>query len=132
MRTSALLVGGIVKITAGADLTPFMEVANELVTEKCINSSYSDERLIKIETWLAAHFYTCSLKRQYTQANVGGVSVGYQSRIDLGFNLTHYGQMAMQLDTAGNLAALNQAIINGKRQIVGLKWLGTDREVSDE
>ena len=132
MRTSALLVGEIVKVTTGADLTPFMEVANELVTEKCINSSYSDERLIKIETWLAAHFYTCSLKRQYTQANVGGVSVGYQSRIDLGFNLTHYGQMAMQLDTAGNLAALNQAIVDGKRQVLGLTWLGTDREATDE
>ena len=132
MRTSAELIGLIVKVTDGADLTPFMEASNELVTEKCTDSDYAEARLIKIETWLAAHFYACSIKRQYTQANVGGASVGYQSRIDLGFNLTHYGQMAMQLDTAGNLAALNQAIINGKRQIVGLKWLGTDREVSDE
>jgi len=132
MRATEELVGEIIVVGDDADLTPFIEVANELVTEKCTSSGYSAGRLILIETWLAAHFYACTLNKQKSSVNLSDVSVNYQSKIDLGLSLTHYGQMAMQMDTAGNLAALNQAILNGTRKIVGLTWLGTERDTDTD
>ena len=132
MRATEELVSQIIEIDADHDIDPFIAVANELITEKCTDSDYSDARLIKIETWLTAHFYACTLNKQMAAVKAGDVSVNYQSSIDLGLNLTHYGQMAMQLDTAGNLASLNKEIINGTRKVATIVWLGTERDEEDE
>jgi hypothetical protein len=132
MRTTEELVGKIIEIEDGVDVTPFIDVANELVTERCIDSNYTEDKLIKIETWLAAHFFACTLNKQTTSEKVGDISENYQSKIDLGLNLTHYGQMAMQIDTAGNLAILNKEITSGRRKVVGVTWLGTSREETVE
>jgi hypothetical protein len=130
--TTEELVGEIIVINEGDDISPFIDVAHGLVEDVCLDSDYADTKLIRIETWLAAHFYACSLNLQPASERVGAVGIGYQGRTDLGFNLTHYGQMAMTIDTAGNLAALNQEIVAGKRQIVGITWLGTPLDEEED
>jgi len=129
-RTTAALVGGIIEWDSDSTkstyvaLTPFIEVANELVTECCTSGSHTDLRLAQIEKWLAAHFYHHrDMKAQMEKA--GSVSQNLQSKVDLGFDNTHYGQAAMRLDTEGGLAALNERIKKGKRTTVSVTWLGT-------
>ena len=129
-RTTAALVGGIIEWDSDSTksayiaLTPFIAVANELVTECCTSGSHTELRLAQIETWLTAHFYTCRDMRA-TMEKAGSVSQNLQSKVDLGFNTSHYGQMAMRLDTEGGLAALNERILRGKRATVNVTWLGT-------
>ena len=105
MYTTVEEIAKIIDVESGHDLTPFMTAANALVVEKCSNSGYTTDRLTLIETWLAAHFYACSINVQPAAERIGALSINYQGRTDLGFDLTHYGQMAMRLDTAGSLAA---------------------------
>lgn len=129
-RTTPELVATIIKVKAGADVTPYIDAANELVTEVCTESDYTDVRLEKIERWLAAYFYDVN----YPRAEREGVSPGpfttYEPiKVDLGLNLNKYGQVAMLLDTAGNLAKLNEEIQNGgSRGKASSAWLGTARE----
>ena len=107
------------------DLTPFILVANQLVTELCTDSDYADARLTEIERWLSAHFY--HIRDQHVASErAGEVGANYQYRVDLALNQTKYGQMAMILDTAGNLAQLNKRIIDGKSATVTIAWMGED------
>lgn len=124
VRTTAALVGGIIEVDSNITLTPFIEIANELVTECCTGGDHTDLRLAQIEKWLAAHFYTCRDMRAEME-KAGSVSQKLQSKVDLGFDTSHYGQMAMRLDTEGSLAALNERIKKGKRASVSVTWLGT-------
>jgi hypothetical protein len=123
-RTTSDEVSSIIEVDTNISLTPFIEVANELVTECCTGGNHTTLRLTQIEKWLAAHFYTCRDMRAVLE-KAGSVSQTLQSKVDLGFDTSHYGQMAMRLDTEGNLAALNERIKKGKRSTVGITWLGT-------
>lgn len=105
------------------DMAPFITAANLLVTAKCSGSGYSTALLKEIERWLAAHFY--AIKDPRLVSEKAGTSATYQQKVDLGFNVTTYGQQALLLDTAGNLAALNAAVVNKKGGKVGATWLGT-------
>ena len=127
MRTTENAVRAIIDVT-DTDLTPYIAVANALVTEYCADvSTYDAERLELIERWLSAHF--CTIKDPRTTAEkIGSVSVNYQSVIDLGFNSSHYGQTAMRLDTNGGLAALNDKINKAKAANATVTWLGTAEE----
>lgn len=127
MYSSTVEVAKIIDVGTD-DVTPFLAVANSLIVEKCLSSGYDNDRLVMIETWLSAHFYACSLNLQPTAERAGAVATNYQGRTDLGFDLTHYGQMAMRLDTAGNLATLNAEIKAGKMRVAGVTWLGTEYE----
>ena len=129
-RTTAALVGGICECDSDSTkasyvaLAPFISIANELVTECCTSGSHTELRLELIERWLSAHFYHHrDMKAQMEKA--GSVSQNLQSKVDLGFDNTHYGQAAMRLDTEGGLAALNERIKKGKRATVSVTWLGT-------
>jgi len=110
------------------NLEPFIVAANMLVTRACTGEagptpSYSAEELEIIERWLSAHFYAVSSPRA-TAESADGISKSYQSKIGFGLNLSHYGQMAMRLDTNGGLAAINEETKEGKPR-VGITWLGT-------
>jgi len=129
-RTTPTLIGGIIewdsdesKVTF-ISMTPFIDVANELVTECCGSSGYTAMRLELIERWLSAHFYTVRDPRVESE-KAGPVSEKFQSKVGLGFDTSHYGQMAMRLDTEGGLAALNEQVKKGKKVTVGVTWLGT-------
>lgn len=135
-RTDATQVGAVIELDDSIVLDPFINAANELVTEACapltvtdpvtgtVSLAYSDVRLAMIETWLAAHFYAMRDPRMTSVAPTG-LSVSYENRVDLGFNLSRYGQQAMRLDTRGGLAALDAKIKKGGKGKLGFYWLGS-------
>jgi len=109
-------------------MAPFIDVANEFVTEACTGDNgpetpYTDDRLELIERFLAAHIYTNRDPRPASES-AGSVSTNYQSRVDLGFATSHYGQTAMRLDTNGGLARLDKSTTKGT-PVVGGFWAGT-------
>jgi hypothetical protein len=133
-RTDATKVGAIIELDDSIILTPFIEAANELVTEVCpdgalVEGGYTANRLELIERWLAAHFYAIRDPRMSMVAPTG-LSVRYQGQTEMGFNHTSYGQQALRLDTKGGLAALDAKAKKGGGN-VGLHWLGTEYESSD-
>lgn len=127
-RTTAVAVKAIIEVDEDIsdDLAPFIETANELVTELCAPvATYTSTRLELIERWLAAHFYAIRDPRAASE-NASGVGASYQHQVGLNLNVTTYGQQAMILDTAGALAVLNKSTTDGKRRAVGALWLGTE------
>lgn len=124
VRTTSALVGGIIEVDDDIDLTPFIDVANVLVTECCSADDYDANRLKLIETWMAAHCYSIRDMRVEAEG-ASGMREKLQSKVDLGFDTSHYGQMAMRLDTAGGLAALNKKSKEGGKVTVGITWCGT-------
>lgn len=132
-RTDATKVGKVIEVDPTiTDLTPFIDAANELVTELCEPEGYSEPRLTMIETWLAAHFYAVRDPRSTNEA-AGSVSAAFESKVDLALNITRYGQQAMLLDTAGALASLNQQTVDtggSSPRAFGVSWGGTDLETN--
>ena len=126
-RTTDTAVKGIIDVTSGVDLTPFISVANELVTEVCLDSTpttYDSTRLELIERWLAAHFYTNYEPRAMSE-KAGDVAERKQDKVDLGLDSSFYGQTAMRLDTNGGLSKLNEQSKKGSKRTVGLFYVGT-------
>jgi len=121
MRTTSILVGGIIEVDLAIDLTPFIFSANELVTEVCGSVGYSEERLELIERYLAAHFYTLRDPRP-TSERAGPVAETFQSAVTFNLYTSHYGQHAILLDTQGGLAALNK---QRRRRVATVTWLGS-------
>jgi len=125
-RTNVALVEGIIEvdIDSAADLDPFISAANTLVTQCCTNltTDYTAAQLVEIETWLAAHIYTVMDPRSVSE-KAGPVGETFQSKVDLGFNTSHYGQHAMRLDYYGGLARLDRKIKSGAK-VPSVAWLG--------
>ena len=121
----------LVDVDDSISLTPFINASNELVTELCTDSDYTDTRLAMIEAWLAAHLY---LMRDQIAASekAGSVSVSYQYKTGFHFQLTKHGQTAMMLDTAGNLAAFNKRLEEGESASISINWLGEDYDSEDD
>lgn len=128
LRTTAAAVELILfEYQSAVSLVPFIEVANDLVTEVCVNSdsyTYTTTKLELIERWLSAHFYEIREARAYN-VGAGSVRETKESRVDLGFDLTRYGQMAKRIDVAGNLAAMDKRTEIGGKKSVGVIHLGT-------
>lgn len=122
-RTNATLVDGIIEVDSDISMDPFITIANEIVTEVCTDSDYTDARLIIIETWLAAHFY--KLRDQaIASEKAGDVAVKYQHQIGLGLHQTKQGQSALMIDTAGNLASLSKRMEQGESPSASFFWTG--------
>ncbi len=126
IRTTQELVGAVVELDSTIDVTPFIADANILVDDLCLESGYSDAKLTRIETWLAAHLYAVRDPRVSSES-AGPVSATYQYRLGLFLAGTMQGQQAMLLDTAGNLANLNKDIENGKKNpaVAKILWMGS-------
>lgn len=110
-----------------SDLTPFITMANELVNEYCLDAGYSDTRLELIERLLAAHFY-CLKDTRVKMEKAGSVSQTYDTYLQIGFNHTHHGQMALRMDTAGGLVALEKQSQEGGEPVIGVSYIGTEEE----
>ena len=125
VRTTDALVGGIIEVDSSITLTPFISAANSIVTQCCtdLDTDYSAAQLVIIETWLTAHFYTVRDMRAEME-KAGPVSEKFQSKVDLGFSTSHYGQMAMLLDYYGGLSALNEKMKKGGGRAPVVSWLG--------
>ena len=108
------------------DFGPSIETASSIVTDICVNTTtytYTAAKLELIERWLAAHFFTVQTG-QVTEEQAGPVREKFAFKIDLYLNNTKYGQMALAIDTAGNLAALQAELENGGRRRVSATYLG--------
>lgn len=133
-RTTPALVATIVKVsTTFANLTPFIDSANELVTEVCASVKnkdgsdyYTPTRLELIERWLAAHFYKAGPVEAVASEQAGPVQQSFQYKLGLNLAVTKYGQQAMLLDTMGGLAALNKASEEGRLKRASVAWLGKE------
>jgi hypothetical protein len=128
VRVTPAEVATIIPVEASVDVTPYIEAASLIVSDVCSNSDYSDAKLKMIELWLSAHFYAV---REPTAAaeRAGSVGATYDSKVDLAFCLTRYGQQALLLDTEGYLAALQRQAIEGRRTVsASANWLGKDIE----
>lgn len=114
-RTTSEQVAKVLEVDADIDLTVFIDSANELVSEVCVDSGYTDVRLELIERWLAAHFYS-QREHLVSHEQVGPVQQSYQLKVGLFLQNTPYGQHALMLDTAGNLAALSKQMEQGNKK----------------
>jgi len=124
-RTTAAEVQAIMDVDTSITLDPYISVANELVTELCLGEGYSSTRLNLIEAWLSAHFV--EIRAPLAKAEKADVVSEAFTVPKMGFHFqgTKYGQQALLLDTAGNLAALSKRIENGKPTGITIAWLGT-------
>jgi hypothetical protein len=133
VRTTDENVRAILEVdTSITDLTPFIAMANELVTECCGASSigYTATRLEMIERLLAAHF-VCLRDMRALREKAGSVMEEKDTKLELGFNHTHHGQMALRMDTNGGLNALEESTKKGLRVPVSITWLGYEQEELD-
>jgi len=123
----------LIDIDSTENLDPFINAANELVTELCSDSGYTAIRLAMIEAWLAAHFF---MLRDQTVSpaseRAGEVGITYQYKIGLMLQQTKQGQTAMLLDTDGNLAALSKQLEEGQKMTSYLFWPGEDYDAEDD
>jgi hypothetical protein len=137
-RTTEALVRGIkTDIPDDADIDPFIEPANFLVTKLLASAVipgtttlwYADDSdgLTLIETWLAAHFCTVDDPRSASE-KVGPITQRLQGKIDLGLDSSLYGQNAMRLDISGILSRYNNVAKKDDRIRLnvtgGVRWLG--------
>ena len=131
-RTTVAAVEGIIENSDNITLTPFIEAANALVTQCCGSSTtYTEDNLELIERWVTAHLFTVRDPRT-TQERTMQVAGTFQSKVDLGFDSSHYGQMAMRLDWEGGLASLNKSAKQGGLRTVGIVWTGVPvAEIND-
>lgn len=131
IRTTNELVEGVISVDDSISLTPFIAAASALVDrvkKVAVDNALllpeestdpdRDTLLQQIETWLAAHFYAMRKPRP-TSETAGPVQASYQSKVDLNLYLSHYGQMAIVLDTTGTLKALSKGQVQSS-----VTWLG--------
>lgn len=114
------------------DLSLYIETAELLVADQCLASGYLDVKLELIHLWLSAHAYDTYRPRVAQEGIATGPRQMFEFvKTDLGLNNTKFGQWAMRLDTAGNLAALENSMkkvtkpLNPASETLGVGWLGT-------
>jgi hypothetical protein len=111
--TTPELVKGIVEVDDDVDLTPYIDSADSIIVDVCVPvTTYTTQKLELIERWLSAHFY-CINTPTGEFLRGGSASIKIETKVDLGFDVTRYGQMAMRIDTAGGLSRLNKAVKDG-------------------
>jgi len=121
------LVRGIIDVDSSiADTSPFIAAAASVVAAQC--SGLSAENVTLVETWLAAHYLAIRDLRRSSQ-EVSEAKESYMHKVDLGLNLTMYGQTAMTLDSTGGLARWNDKLQKGSAgQGPRAFWIGTAAE----
>jgi len=114
-RVTADEVKAIIEVDSSVDdLTPFIHVANKIVSSECTDSSLDSDDKKEIERWLAAHFVAIRDMRKASE-KAGPVADSNQYKLGLNLQVTMYGQQAMIVDTSGALARLNKQAQDGVR-----------------
>lgn len=112
-RTDPTKVRSVIDTKEDIDLTEFIEVASDIVDEIAIKGVLGAVRLEKIETYLAAHYYSLR-DPQYQSQTIGKTSATYNKR--------DWWEEARKLDTTGTLAAMQEGTSK-----MSLSWLGTPK-----
>jgi hypothetical protein len=96
--------------TSRTDISPFIEAANLIVTERLgSNTSISGTLKKEIERWLAAHFVAVADREDVTEEQIGDAKVKYGGKATgEGLKSTRFGQQALALDATGTLASLGR------------------------
>ncbi len=121
-RTTREAVRAIIETDSNVNVDVFIDTANTLVTyvvTKDTASVLTTALLIKIEEYLAAHFYALK-DPQYEQKKTDKASATFQGKTAMGFDSTWWGQTAKRLDVSGTLAILDKE----PRAKASLSWLG--------
>ena len=92
-----------------AQIAPYIVSANAMVNS--VLGTGTSDILTEIERWLAAHMIAITRERQAKKEGAEGANIEYVGIYGAGLNSTSYGQMVLQLDTTGAMAAL------GKKEI---------------
>lgn len=138
-RTTDELVAGIIEVDEDIDLEPFITVANLMVNRHCEGKTIpgtddetpTEEELLVVETWLTAHFYAIDDPRRFRE-KVSSLSQTIESKVDLGLDVTRYGQQAKLIDATRGLANADAAAKKGRQRIKGrVVWLGTPTETPE-
>jgi len=108
-RTTTDEVESIVEVDSSLDVTPFITVANLLVTQKLTGLGYSVGYLKEIERWLAAHFVAIRQKQEKS-VTIGDASASYYGQSGLGLDFTSYGQQVKIMETTGTLLNLGKKV----------------------
>lgn len=123
-------ITAILKTRPSIELAPFIAYGEELYNDHCSEAGYTAAKELKIKTLLACHFYTVRDPRK-SGAQVDTIRDDFQSKIDYGLSLSHYGQMAMLMDKEGGLANFNNQIFNQIQSAgvisggASVTWLGS-------
>jgi hypothetical protein len=81
-------------------------IANRWVTAMLGgNSDLSDDQLLDIETYYAAHLIASGPDLAVQSEKTGNSSATYQGKTEMGLKSTFWGQRVLELDTTGILAA---------------------------
>jgi len=115
----------IIDWDGSTDIEPFITAANQIVNQVCLDSGYSDDLLKEIERWLSGHAYVMT-DQTPSETKAGEATEKYQYKIGLFLKQSKQGQMAMLLDTDGNLAQLSQQLEDGENPSITVSWLGED------
>ena len=106
-------------IDTNRDTTPFIDVADLLITESLSGKGLSNARLTKIELYLAAHFATVTEERGgLTRSGVGDAVEAYNVEPGKGLLSTRYGQQAIALDSSGTLTSLSREALKAEFRVV--------------
>jgi energy-converting hydrogenase Eha subunit H len=110
--------------TAVPDVQPFIDDAVVLATA-VIGSHLTTERFDLVCRYLAAHLIGITDPRIQSE-QVKSLQASYQNKLSDGLGITHFGSMAMLLDTSGKLANWNKAVISGKAGAFAFFHAGTN------
>jgi uncharacterized membrane-anchored protein YitT (DUF2179 family) len=106
-----------------SDVQPFIDDAVIFLTAVIGAGVVSNAVFDMVTNYITAHFISITDPRVHTE-QVKSLLVTYQNKLDKGLGITHFGTMAMMLDTSGKLAAWNQRTIDGKGA-VQFFWAGS-------
>ena len=96
--------------TTKTNLVPYIDAANQLVTELLGTSAFTAARLKEIERWLAAHFIAVSESSggAVVEEETGDTRVKYKESAGENLRLSSYGMQVLMLDTTGIFANLGK------------------------
>ena len=106
------------EFTTGDNINPFIAVASRLVDwleVEDTDSVLSAAELIDIELYISAHFYAKANQR-FSDKKTEGASATFQGTTAMFLQYTDYGQVALLLDTTGNLAKRQKEAVSGKQE----------------
>lgn len=119
-------------ITVITDVESFITTAG-LMVDSIIGDRINSTQQEIVCRYLAAHLISITDNSTRIQSEqVKSLQVAYSNRLSDGLALTHWGSMAMQLDTSGKLANWNKAVISGKAGAFDLFHAGRNADESPE